>query len=501
MSAQTKFPANPHSPGRPPFPGIGGGLRLLSLFTVLLSLTMTVPLVVAALLRETEMIRAFAISMAVPLPLALPVLLLVTRKQRIRFAAADGFFLVFFIWIIACLLGSLPFLFSRAIPRLADAFFESVSGFSTTGVSILADVEVLPRSLLLWRAMSHWLGGIGIVMLTVALFPLMGIGGFQLVKAETSGPEKEKITPKITATAKILCFLYLGLTAVLTVLLVLGGMDWLDAVIHSFATIATGGFSARNNSIAAFSSPFIEWVCIVFMILSGYNFALLFQLLRGKVRDVFRNSEGRAYLSIMGLSSVTVALSLCSAGEDFSTAIRLGFFHCSSIATSCGFAIADHNLWPPLAQGVLFLLMFIGGCSGSTAGGVKVVRWVVLFKQALNEAKRLVYPRGVFNIRLNHKVGRKDVVYGVAGFIFLYLIMIAASFLLLTSAGLDPWDSLNAALLCLGNIGLGLGNLTGGAILASCPDYVKWGLSLLMIAGRLEIWTFFVLFIPEYWRR
>jgi trk system potassium uptake protein TrkH len=462
---------------------------------------MAVPLGIAALLREAGMVRAFAVSMAAPLPLALPVLFVLTRKQRIRFAAADGFLLVFFIWIIACLLGSLPFLFSGAMPRLADAFFESASGFSTTGVSLCADVEALPRSLLLWRAMSHWLGGIGIVMLTVALFPLMGIGGFQLVKAETSGPEKEKITPKITATAKILCFLYLGLTALLAALLALGGMDWLDAVIHAFSTIATGGFSSRNGSIAAFSSPFIEWVCIVFMIVSGYNFALLYQLLRGRVRDVFRNSEGRAYLGLMGAASLAVALSLCSAGEDFPTAVRHGFFHCSSIMTSCGFTSADHNLWPPLAQGVLFLLMLVGGCSGSTAGGIKVVRWVVLFKQAMNEARRLLYPRGVFNIRLNRKVGRKDVVYGVAGFIFLYFVTAAAAFLLVAGAGVAPWDALNAALVCVGNVGLGLGNLTGGAVLASCPDYVKWGLSLVMIAGRLEIWTFFVLFTREYWRR
>ncbi|MDR3147912.1 MAG: TrkH family potassium uptake protein [Treponema sp.] len=483
------------------FPGIGGGLRLLALFAVLVSLTMTVPLAVAALLGEAEMIRAFAISLALPMPLALPVLFIVTRNQRIRFTAADGFLLVFFIWIIACLVGSLPFLVSRTLSRPVDAFFESVSGFSTTGISLFADVEILPRSLLLWRAMDQWLGGVGIVMLTVALFPLIGIGGFQLVKAETTGPEKEKITPKITATAKILCFLYLGLTALLMALLMLGGMDWLDALIHAFATIATGGFSSRNNSIAAFSSPFIEWVCVIFMIVSGYNFALLYQLLRGKVRDVFRNSEGRAYLCIMGISSLLAALSLWSAGEDFPTAIRRGFFHCSSIVTSCGFSSADHNLWPPLAQGVLFLLMFVGGCSGSTAGGIKVVRWVVLFKQAMNEAKRLLYPRGVFNIRLNRKVGRKDVVYGVAGFIFLYVAMVAAAFLLVAGAGVEPWDSFNAALVCVGNIGLGLGKLRGGAVLASCPDYVKWGLSLVMIAGRLEIWTFFVLFTPQYWRR
>jgi trk system potassium uptake protein TrkH len=462
---------------------------------------MAVPLAAAVLLGEAGMIRAFAFSMVLPLPLALPVLLVFTRGQRIRFAAAGGFLLVSLIWIITCLLGSLPFRLSGALPRLADSVFESVSGFSTTGISLIADVETLPRSLLLWRAMTHWLGGIGVVMLTVALFPLLGIGGFQLIKAETTGPEKEKVTPKITATAKILCFLYLGLTALLTALLALGGMGWFEAVLHAFSTIATGGFSSRTNSIAAFSTPILEWVCALFMVLAGYNFTLLYQLLRGHAREAFRNSEGRAYLGVVGISSLVVSLSLCSAGESFASAIRYGFFHCSSILTSCGFTIANHSLWPPLAQGLLFLLMFVGGCSGSTAGGIKVIRWVILFKQAKNEGKRLLYPRGVFNIQLNRKVGRKDVVYGAAGFIFLYFAGIAAAFLLAAAGGLDPWDSLNTALICLGNIGLGLGNLGSGAVIAACPAYVKWGLDLFMIAGRLEIWTFFVLCTPEYWRR
>ncbi|MDR1443677.1 MAG: TrkH family potassium uptake protein, partial [Treponema sp.] len=252
--------------------GMGGWLRLLALFTILIALTMTVPLITAAFLGEAVMIRAFAVSMVVPLPLALPVLLVFTRKQRIRFTAADGFLLVFCMWVLTCLLGSLPFRLSGTMPRLTGAVFESVSGFSTTGITLYEDVEVLPRSLLLWRAMTHWLGGIGIVMLTVALFPLMGIGGFSLIKAETTGPEKEKITPKITATAKLLCFFYLGLTALLTALLALGGMGWFDAVLHAFSTISTGGFSSRNGSIAAYSSPFIEWVCFIFMTLAGFNF-------------------------------------------------------------------------------------------------------------------------------------------------------------------------------------------------------------------------------------
>jgi trk system potassium uptake protein TrkH len=486
---------------RPRFPGLGGGLRLLALFSLLIALTMAVPLIAAALLGEAGMIRAFALSVAVPLPLALPVLLVFTRNRRIRFTAADGFLLVFCMWVLSCLLGSLPFRLSGTMPRFTDAVFESVSGFSTTGITLYADVETLPRSLLLWRAMTHWLGGIGIVMLTVALFPLMGIGGFQLIKAEITGPEKEKISPKITATAKILCFFYLGLTALLTALLVLGGMGWFDAVLHAFSTMATGGFSSRNNSIAAFSSPFIEWVCVIFMTLAGFNFTLLYQLARGRFREVFRNSEGRAYLSILGISSLVIALSLHSVGEGFTAALRRGLFHSSSIMTSCGFAAVDQRLWPPLAQGVLLLLMFIGGCSGSTAGGIKVIRWVVLFKQAKNEARRLLYPQGVFNIQLNRKVGRKDVIYGVAGFIFVYFAMLAAAFLLVAGSGLDPWDSFNTALISLGNIGLGLGNLGNGAVLAGSPGYVKWGLSFFMIAGRLELWTIFVIFTPYYYWR
>jgi trk system potassium uptake protein TrkH len=462
---------------------------------------MGVPLALAAVLGEAGMIRAFVVSMAAPLPLALPVLFVFTRNRPVRFTASAGFLLVLSIWALGCLLGSLPFMLSPSAPSFTDAFFESVSGFSTTGITLYADVESLPRSLLLWRAMTQWLGGIGIVVLTVALFPLLGIGALQLVKAETTGPEKEKISPRITAAAKILCLLYLGLTALLTVLLFLGGMGWFDAVLHALSAIATGGFSSRNQGLAAFPSPFIHWACAVFMILSGYNFALLYQLSRGRVREVFRNSEGRAYAGILALASLVAALSLYAGGREFPEALRLAVFHCGSVISSCGFTTEDHNLWPPLARGVLFLLIFTGGCSGSTAGGIKVIRWVVLFKQAKNEAKRLLYPQGVFNIRLNRRPGRKDVVYGVAGFIFIYFAMLAAAFLLTASAGLEPWDSLNAALVSLGNVGLGLGKLSSGAVLAGCPAYVKWGLCFFMIAGRLELWTVFVVFTPYYYWR
>jgi trk system potassium uptake protein TrkH len=477
-----------------------GVVKLLAMFSGLIALTMIVPLIAALVLSERETIRGFAVSAGALLCAALPVFIL-NRGRKIRFRGSDGFILVFLVWVIACLAGALPLRISGFAPRFTDAVFESVSGFTTTGLTLIPDVEVLPRSLLLWLSMTHWLGGMGIVVLTVALLPLLGIGGFQLVKAETTGPEKEKITPKITGTAKILWILYTGFTALLCLLLAAGGMSWFDALIHAFSTMATGGFSSRNSSVAAWQSPFIDWVCFVFMILAGFNFGLIYQLLRGKPRDLLRNSEARSYGLIILVAGLGIAFSLISAGTASSDAFRYGFFHAASIVTTTGFTIADFNLWPPLAQGIVLTLMLVGGCSGSTAGGIKVIRFVVFLKQTGNEIRRLLYPRGVFNIRLNGKVGRKDVVYGAAGFVFLYFILILAAFFLVSSAGLEPYTSLNLALLSLGNIGLGLGGLAKGSLVAACPGYVKWGLCFVMIAGRLELWTAFVIFTPQYWRR
>jgi trk system potassium uptake protein TrkH len=474
--------------------------RVLLLLLGVFALTMVIPLVMALVYGEEDMIRPFLAPMALVLIPVLPVAIL-TRKQPIRFSASDGFFLVFFAWVLICLLGAVPYYFSGHISRLADAVFESTSGFTTTGATVIADVEIMPRSLLFWRAMTHWLGGMGIVVLTVALLPLLGIGGFQLIKAETTGPEKEKITPKITETAKILWFLYLILTALETLLLCICGMDWFDAVTHSFSTIATGGFSTRNSSIAAYNSPGIEWVCTVFMLLSGFNFSLLYRLCRGKYRDILNNSEAKAYGAILLVSVSIITLSLFPGAASLGEAVRKAFFHTATIITTTGFAAADHNRWPPLAQGVLFFLMFIGGCSGSTAGGVKVIRYVVLCKQTGNEMRRLLYPKGVFTIRLNKKVGRKDVVYGVAGFVFLYLFVVLIATLIVSSAGWDMFSSLNTALMALGNIGLGLGGTGPGVVFDGLPGYVKWALSLVMIAGRLELWTAFVFFSRDYWRQ
>jgi trk system potassium uptake protein TrkH len=465
---------------------------------------MILPLGLAFWYGEEGMVRVLGCIVAAVLAAALPALFF-TRKRPIRFSAADGFLLVFLGWVAVCLLGAAPFYFARQDLSFSAAVFESVSGFTTTGATIIADTEALPRSLLFWRALTHWLGGMGIVVLTVALLPLLGLEGYRqsaglLANAETPGPEKSRITPRMSAHAKLLWLIYLALTAAESILLRLGGMGWFDAVTHSFATIATGGFSTRNNSIAAFNSPWIHWVCLVFMLLSGFNFSLLFSLIRGKFRDIRRNSEAKAYGLIVLTAAGIIFLSLRPRGLPPEETLRTALFHTASVLTTTGFSLADHNAWPPLAQGVLFFLMFIGGCSGSTAGGVKVIRYVVLFKQGGNELKRLLYPKGVFSIRLNKKPGRKDVVYGVAGFLFLYLVLVFAAALLACLAGEDLFSSFNIGLLTLGNIGLGLGQFSGGLPFSGFPPAVLWGLSFIMIAGRLELWTALVFFSRYYWR-
>jgi trk system potassium uptake protein TrkH len=409
--------------------------------------------------------------------------------------------LVFFAWTAVCLLGARPYYCSGHIPAFTDAVFESVSGFTTTGATVLRDIEALPRPLLFWRALTHWIGGMGIVVLTVALLPLLGAGGFQLVKAETSGPEKEKIVPRITLAARLLWLLYIALTAAQTLLLVCCGMDWFDAAAHAFSTVATGGFSTRNNSLAYYNSPAIEWVCTVFMLLAGFNFSLILQLLRGKCRDLLRNSEARLYAAVVLMAGLVITLTLLPRGVSPGTALRQAFFNVASILTTTGLFNENYALGPPLAQGVLFLLMFSGGCSGSTSGGVKMIRYVILAKQAASEMKKIVYPRGVFTIWLDGKSGKKDVVYGVAGFVFLYFLLVLLAALLVSSAGEDVFTALNTALACVGNIGLGQGKLGPFNAFPDFPGYVKWGLSFVMIAGRLELWTVIVFFTRDFWRR
>jgi trk system potassium uptake protein TrkH len=348
--------------------------------------------------------------------------------------------------------------------------------------------------------MGHWFGGMGIVLLTVALMPLLGVGGFQLVKAETPGPEKERLTPRLTNTAKILWLAYSGLTALLILLYRAGGMDWFDALCHGLTTMASGGVSTRNGGIAVFNSACIDVITTIFMLLAGLNFTLYYRMLKGKFREVFFNTEGRAYFFIFAAAAAALTLTLVPFYGSAGRALRFASYQTASILSTTGSAVTDYTQWPQVSQLLLFGLMFIGGCSGSTAGGIKVIRHVVLWKQAGNELRRTVYRRGIFSVQLNRKVGRKDVIYGVAGFVSLYMMVVAVTALLTAASGVDFFSSLSAAVSVTGNVGIGFGAVGPVHNYGAFAAPVKWLYSFVMIAGRLELWTVFVLFSREFRR-
>jgi trk system potassium uptake protein TrkH len=484
----------------------GGFKKQFILLRVLLSLlgiiaaSMVPALIMALAAGETAMIRAFALPALFTTALALPSFLSL-RNKKMNLNAKDGFFLVSAAWTLASFLGAFPFWLSRQGICFTDAFFESACAFATTGGTAINDIESLPRSLLLWRSFVHWLGGIGIVLISVALMPLLGIGGFQLIKAEAPGLEKEKITPKVTVTAKLLLITYSTLTLLLFILYRLGGMNRFDALCHSLAIMASGGISTKNNGLACFDSPFIDWVSTLFMLFAGINFNLYYRLWQGKFRDAVNNTEVRVYLSIFLIAAGIITAAVIPVYGSVTTALRYAAFQTASILSTTGTGITDYEAWPGIAKMIIFGLMLIGGCSGSTAGGIKVIRHVVLWKQMNNEARRIIFPRGIFKIHLNKRVGRRDVAYSVTGFVFLYVMVVLVTTLITAASGTDVFSSFSAALSVTGNIGTGFGAIGPAHNYGGFPDHIKWLYSFVMIAGRLELWTVFVLFAPLFRRR
>jgi trk system potassium uptake protein TrkH len=478
-------------------------LRILIILLGIVAAAMLVPLALAIVLAESRMAKVFGVLAGTVIAAALPSFLSF-RKKRPRLRGRDGFLLVFLAWVFMSLLGAMPFYLSAEAGapgmRFADAFFESACGFTTTGATTVADVEALPKSLLLWRSMSHWIGGMGIVLLTVALMPLLGVGGFQMVKAEAPGANRERFTPRIADTAKALWGIYCILTALLFMLFVLGGMNVLDAVCHSFTTMASGGVSPRNGGIASYNSVFIDTVTIVFMLLAGLNFNIYYRLATGRLSDVANNTEGRAYALVFMAAATALTISLVPHYGSVLSALRHGAFQTASFLSTAGYAEADYTAWPAFSQAVLFCLMFVGGCSASTAGGIKVIRHVTLWKQAGSEMRRILYPRGIFNIHLNKKVGRKDVVYSVASFFFLYALAVFIVALAGSLSGLDTLSACSAALATISNLGTGFGALSPGRNFSQFSDSLKWIYAFAMILGRLELWTVLILFAPEYWK-
>ncbi len=414
----------------------------------------------------------------------------------------EGMAIVGISWAVAGLLGGVPLYFSGDFLTYTDGVFEAVSGFTTTGASVLTEVERAGKGVLFWRALTHWLGGMGFVVLSLAILPLAGVGGMQLFKAEVPSPTPDRLAPRIADTAGLLWKVYAVITAAEVLLLMAGGLDWFEAVCQAFATMATGGFSTRNASIAGFNSAYVEWVVTVFMVLAGMNFTLHFWVLRGRWNVFWRDEEWRLYMLLWVGLSLAIALGLWFLADAGTLdSLRLAAFQVATILTTTGFATTDYSLWPALCLGLLIPLMFVGGSAGSTGGGPKVMRVLVVLKQSLSEFRRLVHPRLVAPVRLNRHTVDRQVVSSVYSFMGLYLGVFVVTGLLLTVMGLDLVDAFSASIACLGNIGPGLGSVGPAGNYAHLPVAAKWLLSAVMIVGRLEVYTVLVLLVPEFWRR
>lgn len=475
--------------------------KVTAVLLIVVAAFMLAPVLVALCYGELSMLPSFLIPV-LGVWVVCGAYLLATRGSTVELSTRAGFFLVTLSWLSAAAVGAVPFVISGAVPAYTDAFFETMSGFTTTGATILTDIEALPRSILFWRSLTHWLGGMGIIVLTVAILPLLGIGGYQLMKAEAPGPSVDRLTPKITETAKILWFLYLGLTVLETALLMLGGLSLYDALTHTFGTLATGGFSPKAASVGHYTSAYVHIVVTVFMLGAGVNFILYYRLLRGQFSMIRRNTEVKAYLGIFAVATLIIAAALHGRTyEGFGESLRFAGFQAASILTTTGYATADFAQWPALARVTLFVLMFIGGSAGSTGGGMKVIRIVTVLKQGFNEMRYLIHPRGVFTIRLNGLSVRKDVVYSITGLVFLYIVLLLVTAVFVATGGHDIVTSMSTALVTLGNIGPGFGRIGPVENYAFYQPYIKWYLSVIMMVGRLEVYTVLVLLTPAFWRR
>jgi trk system potassium uptake protein TrkH len=425
------------------------------------------------------------------------------RGDRHALRKREGFLVAASGWAVASLFGCLPYVLSGAIPGFTDAYFETMSGFTTTGATILTDIEVVPHGLLFWRALTHWIGGMGILLLSIAILPMLGVGGMQLFNAEVSHVTLEKLTPRISQTARLLWLLYCGLTASHAVLLMVGGMSAFDALAHAFSTVASGGFSTKNASLGHFASPFIESVTIVFMFLAGASFTLHFRVLRGRTLTPYgRDNEFMYYLIATLVASTLVFMGIpAEMHPGWVDRLRAAVFQVVSIISSTGFITSNYNLWAPATQLILLFLMFHAGCAGSTSGGLKIARWVLLLKSWKTEIRKLAHPRAIFVTRYNREAVAPDIIASVQGFLIAYLAIMALCSILLAALGMDVLSAVSAVVSAMSNIGPGLGTVGAVENFGHITGAGKWILSFCMLMGRLEFFTVLVLFSPEMWKR
>jgi trk system potassium uptake protein TrkH len=477
-------------------------LHTLGAFLFILGLLMAVPLGCSLYYGDGDS-QAFALSFLVTSGAGFALFLAGrARGERIMLGHREGFLIVSAGWILASLFGGFPYLIHGALPSFTDAYFETISGFTTTGATVITKIEGLPHGILLWRSMTQWLGGMGIIVLSVAILPFLGVGGRQLFKAELPGPVKDKLEPRIAETARSLWMVYGIITTVGFILLLFGGMSVFDAVNHIFCAMATGGFSTKDSSVAWFNSAYIDGVLIVFMLIAGINFTLHYQVLTGNFRSFFKNGELRFFLGTVLVATVLVTVDLrLHVFAEIGKAFRYALFQVSSIMTTTGFVTDNFSKWPAFSQVILVILMFIGGSAGSTGGGIKCVRLLLIVRDSYRELYRLIHPHAVTQVKLDHMTVPPDVMKSIWGFFALYIGLATLATILMSSLGLDMLTSFTSVAATIGNVGPGLGLVHPATTYADVPTLGKWILSLCMLIGRLEIYTVLVLLLPEFWKK
>lgn len=474
--------------------------RITGLVLMVIGISMLPSILVSVIFDGPEIYMPFIYTMAMTVILGLSLTKFFIHDS-FRLKVRDGFLIVTLCWLLSCFVGAIPFMVTGAIPSLADAFFESCSGFSTTGSSILSDIESLPKGILFWRSFTHWIGGLGILVITIALMPSLGIGGQNIAVSETPGPALDKITPKMSDTAKTLLVIYILFTVVETLLLMFGGMDLYDALIHTFGTVGTGGFSNYNTSIAHFDSTYIRIVITAFMFLCGVNFNLFYFSVRRGPKVFFEDSEFKLYLFLYLLIGIFLFTVLMISGTytSFKESAVDSAFQTASILTTTGYASADYETWPIVCQMAILLLMFMGGCSSSTSGGIKIVRIYVILQLIRRGVATRLHPNVVENIKLNGKTMPSDTVSAIANHMFLYIVMIFVGSFIVSFENTDLMTCFSSVITCLGNIGPGFGAIGPTENFGALSDLSKYLLSFYMIAGRLELYTLFILLTPKFW--
>ncbi len=434
-------------------------------------------------------------------------------KPKDELRIREGFLIVSLTWLSLSLVGALPFVISGVLPSFTDAVFETMSALSTTGSTILGGetssgfqnplIEDIPKSFLMWRSLAHWLGGMGIIVLSLAILPLLGIGGMQLFQAESPGPTTDKLTPRVQETAKLLWGVYVAFTFVEFLLLwVHPSMDWFEAINHAFSTMATGGFSTKNASIEAFDSVYIDWVIIVFMFIAGINFAMHFRLLRGDHKSFFANREIRFYTLVIFIGIIIISGSLWLMDNyPILDALRYGAFQVLAIVTTTGFGTDNYEVWNTIGAFFLFLLFFTGGCAGSTGGGIKMIRWMILIRNTGREIKQIIHPKAILPVRIGDQTINQNIQRTVLSFFILYIFIFALGAFIISLFGYDIMSSIGASIAAIGNIGPGWGDFGPTDNFAHLPYLGKWVLIMLMMVGRLEIFTVLIIFSPAFWRQ